>query len=823
MSIPPQVETSTVLTLPSVQCRRHTLSSEEGKSSRRGSGSGRGSVAKSQASSDHHQRNLSILTNRRRGSHEHSGVGDDILNRVLHRRSRQMSSRLQELCWDVFGGGVTDELLLLCVEGTENQIHSFCVGCIKKLVKAIEEHDADLVQRQVTRNGLTEQLRSDDVGPLENEEKVQGPGVLAATESSVDRHRSLRQDSGKICIDEGILEDTLSEFLATLLFTCLNTEEYQHAKDTSMVGQLTPGGKLTPRGSRTLLNQMQPASTQLWSPEEVTPRLAQTIAAGEGMDVPIAVGGMMPITAGGFSPIGAAATTAGHQPPPARRWSMGNIRYRSRCIVKECLKSNELQLSVLSDRKYRRIRPFIPWRLRFMLGSETSGSAKAWREVQYTKLERETMWRAFGQPTHWLTLEFADDASLEKGFQVHFAERARRYPYWYFLLTACLIVLYCWLQYEILRSNHPSVTFVRVIMTEPTALFFFAAIVKLSIEVIFLADSLWFVENYFPIQLLLAALSGSAVLFWMYWSPLILKYYIWPLQEALTYSVLMAFSIVLFKLRFIHILYLSVYLLAFLFSARWIALGTYPFEQSIFFHEPLRSVAIIVAPTAVLATIRYMFELLALQDPSKVEDGNLVDQLGHPLRIRVGIHSGHCVAGVIGRKKFIYDVWGDCVNTASRMESHGTEMRVHCSEDTANEVRDSFDLTCRGVMQVKGKGLMTTYYINKERKASKKRDYRGSYGESLSLSHAMVTEVEDGRSGDEGMSSDDSSEASAGGLWENHAGSENSARIASLNEEEIVGMTRRRLSSTHSDGSPRGTLSSPRPPERSSLGLTARL
>lgn len=56
----------------------------------------------------------------------------------------------------------------------------------------------------------------------------------------------------------------------------------------------------------------------------------------------------------------------------------------------------------------------------------------------------------------------------------------------------------------------------------------------------------------------------------------------------------------------------------------------------------------------------------ALQDPSKIEDGNLVDQLGHPLRIRVGIHSGHCVAGVIGRKKFIYDVWGDCVNTASR-------------------------------------------------------------------------------------------------------------------------------------------------------------
>ncbi|EER11022.1 conserved hypothetical protein [Perkinsus marinus ATCC 50983] len=193
--------------------------------------------------------------------------------------------------------------------------------------------------------------------------------------------------------------------------------------------------------------------------------------------------------------------------------------------------------------------------------------------------------------------------------------------------------------------------------------------------------------------------------------------------------------------------------------------------------------------------------LMMIEDPSKIEDGNLVDQLGHPLRIRVGIHSGHCVAGVIGRKKFIYDVWGDCVNTASRMESHGTEMRVHCSEDTANLVRHSFDLTCRGVMEVKGKGLMTTYYINKERRASRKRDYRNEYGGTMQLSHGMVSDVEE-------ESSDSSYHSSAsscdGEAWNAYEPSCRSADVSSLNTDEIgaVGMTRRRLSSVQSGYSP---------------------
>ena len=83
----------------------------------------------------------------------------------------------------------------------------------------------------------------------------------------------------------------------------------------------------------------------------------------------------------------------------------------------------------------------------------------------------------------------------------------------------------------------------------------------------------------------------------------------------------------------------------------------------------------------------------------------------HPVSIRIGIHTGPAVAGVIGVKKFVYDVWGDTVNTASRLESSGMPGRIHISEQAAAQLNGDFAVEERGTVELKGKGCMKTYWL----------------------------------------------------------------------------------------------------------------
>jgi class 3 adenylate cyclase len=78
---------------------------------------------------------------------------------------------------------------------------------------------------------------------------------------------------------------------------------------------------------------------------------------------------------------------------------------------------------------------------------------------------------------------------------------------------------------------------------------------------------------------------------------------------------------------------------------------------------------------------------------------------------RLGINTGEVVAGVVGTKKFAYDIWGDTVNTASRAESNGELGKVNITETTYELVKDTFECEYRGDIEVKGKGKMKMYFV----------------------------------------------------------------------------------------------------------------
>jgi len=80
--------------------------------------------------------------------------------------------------------------------------------------------------------------------------------------------------------------------------------------------------------------------------------------------------------------------------------------------------------------------------------------------------------------------------------------------------------------------------------------------------------------------------------------------------------------------------------------------------------------------------------------------------------IRIGIHSGSVVAGIVGVKKFAYDIWGDTVNTAARMEQNSEAGRINISATTYELVKDKFACEYRGEIDAKGKGMMKMYFVS---------------------------------------------------------------------------------------------------------------
>jgi class 3 adenylate cyclase len=91
---------------------------------------------------------------------------------------------------------------------------------------------------------------------------------------------------------------------------------------------------------------------------------------------------------------------------------------------------------------------------------------------------------------------------------------------------------------------------------------------------------------------------------------------------------------------------------------------------------------------------------------------SLREELGIQVEVRIGVHTGRLVAGVIGTQKYAYDVWGDTVNVASRMESHGAPGRIQISDDVRVSLGARYELEERGTIEIKNRGTIKTWFVN---------------------------------------------------------------------------------------------------------------
>ena len=107
--------------------------------------------------------------------------------------------------------------------------------------------------------------------------------------------------------------------------------------------------------------------------------------------------------------------------------------------------------------------------------------------------------------------------------------------------------------------------------------------------------------------------------------------------------------------------------------------------------------------------------LAALKARDFLNERNQKQDTVYKWQMRFGLHSGSVVGGIVGRDKYIYDIFGDTVNTASRMEHASEAMKINVSETTYKLACNEFDFTYRGVIETKGKGGMTMYFLNGEK------------------------------------------------------------------------------------------------------------
>ena len=117
----------------------------------------------------------------------------------------------------------------------------------------------------------------------------------------------------------------------------------------------------------------------------------------------------------------------------------------------------------------------------------------------------------------------------------------------------------------------------------------------------------------------------------------------------------------------------------------------------------------------------------ALDLMKAVQMFNSTGQLHGQIAIRVGIATGQVVAGVVGTKRFLFDMWGDAVNVAARMEQNGVPGHIQVTKDVVDSAGKDFHFELRGTLSIKGKGPMDVYFLKSAKEVSGRRSVHDSF------------------------------------------------------------------------------------------------
>jgi class 3 adenylate cyclase len=240
-----------------------------------------------------------------------------------------------------------------------------------------------------------------------------------------------------------------------------------------------------------------------------------------------------------------------------------------------------------------------------------------WEDIPVAILDRHKIWTSVGQPIHPVSLEFFNDSSLERSFQIDAATQSyRRMPLFSAILWMAP-VMSTWIRFQVDRRQTADehLSFVEYFLLDPSIGFIFLSLIQMIMYFAKRTDPEWLISHFQRIQHILAISGSAAMITWMYIAPVVFaQQYRWPFEETLQIAIIYTMLVGLLKLTWTHTMYVSLLVLAEVLGLRWIATGHIAHRKQCWFKDGLYSVTFLACITIVSCTVNYLMERIIRKD-----------------------------------------------------------------------------------------------------------------------------------------------------------------------------------------------------------------